>query len=211
MRILLYGGTFDPPHNGHLHNLRLAAAKVKPDRVIIMPAGVPPHKISFGTPAALRMEMCGCFEPLAGSADIPTLEISDWEIGQAQRGIKNYSDSTISMLAEKYPGAQLYMAVGSDMLLSFDTWHHWQHLLRNCTLVAVSRECSDQAALRKKAKQLDPTGTHILFAEGTALPMASSQLRAGMQNGEDCTDALPEIVQSIINREGLYRSCQKWG
>ncbi len=208
MRILLYGGTFDPPHNGHLHNLSLAAAKVKPDQVIVMPAGIPPHKIGFGTPAALRMEMCCCFRALAGSANIPALEISDWEIGQAQRGIKNYSDTTISMLVEKYPGAQLYMAVGSDMLLSFDRWYRWEHLLQNCTLVAVSRECADREALQEKARQLDPTGTHILFADGAALPMASSQLRDLMQKGEDCTAALPETVQAVIDREGLYRSWQ---
>lgn len=205
MRILLYGGTFDPPHNGHLHNLCLAAAKAKPDRVIIMPAGIPPHKISFGTPAALRMEMCRCFEALAGSADIPELEISDWEIKQAQRGIKNYSDTTISMLAEKYPGAQLYMAVGSDMLLSFDKWYRWEHLLERCTLVVVSRECADQDVLKAKAEKIDPEGTRILFAEGAALPMASSRLRAAMQQGTDCTNALPDIVQSVIDREGLYR------
>lgn len=204
MRILLYGGTFDPPHNGHLHNLSLAAARVRPDRVIVMPAGVPPHKAASATPAALRLEMCGCFRALAGTEAIPQLEISDWEIRQAEKGIKNYTDTTVSMLTEAYPGDKIYLAVGSDMLLTFDRWHQWEHLLNNCQLVAVSRECDDREALWAKAARLDPTGARILFAADDAMPMASSQLRAALQRGEDCTDALPESVRRIIAREGLY-------
>lgn len=209
MRILLYGGTFDPPHNGHLHNLKLAAACVKPDKVVIMPAGVPPHKTASATPAKLRLEMCDCFKTLAGSTNIPQVEISDWEICQAQKGKKNYSDTTVTMLAQKYPDAQIYMAVGSDMLLSFDGWHNWKHLLQNCVLVAVSRECDDFALLHTKAAQIDPTGRHVVFAQGEALPMASSQLRAKMKNGESCANALPEVVQRILEREEVYLPCAK--
>ncbi len=204
MRILLYGGTFDPPHNGHLHNLTLAARRVRPDRVIVMPAGVPPHKAASRTPAAVRLEMCQCFQQMAGSPEIPEVEICDWEIRQAQQGIKNYTDLTISMLAESYPGAKLYLAVGSDMLLSFDRWYNWQHLLKNCQLVVVSREAMDRADLLEKAAQLDPEGGRILFADGAALPMSSSQIRARKQHGDHCADALPEFVQHIIEREGLY-------
>ena len=54
MKIMLYGGTFDPPHNGHINNLRAALALVRPDRAIVMPAGTPPHKQASTTPAALR-------------------------------------------------------------------------------------------------------------------------------------------------------------
>lgn len=205
MRVLLYGGTFDPPHNGHLHNLRAAAAVVKPDMVVVMPAGVPPHKAASGTPAALRLEMCGCFTAMAGSGDIPALEVSDWEIRQAAQGIKNYSANTIAMLGGRYPGAQLFMAVGSDMLLSFDTWYHWQDLLQACTLVVTSREEDDMDALRAKALELEPTGSRIVFAAAPALPMASSTLRARMAAGDRCAEALPLSVLTIIDREGLYR------
>ena len=65
MRILLYGGSFDPPHYGHLNNLRAAAARVCPDRVVVMPAGVSPFKQGTSAPGPLRVEMCGCFAELA--------------------------------------------------------------------------------------------------------------------------------------------------
>ena len=65
MKIMLYGGTFDPPHNGHINNLRAALALVRPDRAIVMPAGTPPHKQASTTPAALRLQMCACFTALS--------------------------------------------------------------------------------------------------------------------------------------------------
>ena len=61
MKVLLYGGTFDPPHNCHLNNLRAAAGRVLPYLAVVMPAGVPPHNAVSATPAALRLEMCRCF------------------------------------------------------------------------------------------------------------------------------------------------------
>ena len=81
MKVLLYGGTFDPPHNGHLNNLRAAAARVQPDKVVVMPAGLSPFKQKTSAPGALRLEMCSCFHALEEDADtIPQLEVSGWEI-----------------------------------------------------------------------------------------------------------------------------------
>lgn len=85
MKVLLYGGTFDPPHNGHLNNLRAAAGRVLPDLAVVMPAGVPPHKAASATPAALRLEMCRCFAGLQGLPGLPRVTVSDWEIRQAAR------------------------------------------------------------------------------------------------------------------------------
>ena len=106
MRLLLYGGTFDPPHNGHLNNLRAAAARVRPDRVVVMPAGVPPHKQASATPAALRLEMCRCFAVLEQDG-ARQLEVSRWEMDQAAQGRRNYTVLTLEMLARRWPEAQL--------------------------------------------------------------------------------------------------------
>ena len=207
MRILLYGGTFDPPHNGHLNNIRAAAARVCPDLVVVMPAGLSPFKQKTAAPAALRLEMCRCFGALVqqGSGGIPRLEVSGWEMEQAQQGKRNYSVLTLEMLRNTYPGAELYLAVGSDMLLSFDGWHRWQDILRIAHLVVVSRNIGDDPVLHAKASELDPAGDRILFAPVEALPMASSQLRARLQAGDSCEAELPETVRQVIRRERLYR------
>ena len=209
MKVLLYGGTFDPPHNGHLNNLRAAADRVRPDKVVVMPAGLSPFKQHTSAPGALRLEMCSCFHALEEDADtIPQLEVSGWEVAQAEAGSHNYTVLTVEKLARDYPGAQLYLAIGSDMLLSFDGWHRWQDILRIARVVVTSRDIGDAPALHAKAKQLDPSGGRILFAPVQALPMASSQLRARLAAGEECEAELPEAVRTVIRREGLYRNTE---
>lgn len=209
MKVLLYGGTFDPPHNGHLNNLRAAAARVQPDKVVVMPAGLSPFKQKTSAPGALRLEMCSCFHALEEDADtIPQLEVSGWEIEQAAAGNRNYTVLTVEKLARENPGAQLYLAIGSDMLLSFEGWHRWQDILRIARVVVTSRDIGDAPALHAKAKLLDPSGGRILFAPVQALPMASSQLRARLAAGEECKTELPEEVRSVIRREGLYRNIE---
>ena len=206
MKVLLYGGTFDPPHNGHLNNLRAAADRVRPDKVVVMPAGLSPFKQHTSAPGALRLEMCSCFHALEEDADtIPQLEVSGWEIEQAAAGNRNYTVLTVEKLARENPGAQLYLAIGSDMLLSFDGWHRWQDILRIAHLVVVSRNIGDDPMLHAKASELDPAGDRILFAPVEALPMASSQLRARLQAGDSCEAELPETVRQVIRRERLYR------
>ena len=196
MKILLYGGTFDPPHNGHKNNLRAALERVRPDRAIVMPAGTPPHKHASATPAELRLQMCQCFRALS-----PAVEVSDWEIRQ---GGRSYTVHTLEMLRGANPGAELYLCVGSDMLLSFDGWHRWEDILRLAHLVVTSRNVGDDPALHAKARQLDESGSRILFAPVEALPMASSALRARLAAGEECEKELPASVRRVIRREGLY-------
>ena len=203
MRLLLYGGTFDPPHNGHLNNLRAAAARVRPDRVVVMPAGLSPFKQSTAAPGNARVEMCACFRALEAEGAVPALCVSGWEVEQAALGRRNYTVLTLEMLARTYPEAELYMAMGSDMLLSFDSWHRWQEILRLARLVVTSRNVGDAPELHAKAKQMDPTGARILFAQVEALPMASSNLRARLAAGEACENELPALVRRVIRREGF--------
>jgi nicotinate-nucleotide adenylyltransferase len=204
MRILLYGGSFDPPHYGHLNNLRAAAARVCPDRVVVMPAGVSPFKQGTSAPGPLRVEMCGCFAELAREMGFG-LEVSGWEVEQAALGRRNYTVLTVEKLARENPGAQLYLAIGSDMLLSFDGWHRWQDILRLAHLVVTSRHVGDDPELHAKALRLDPTGARILFAPVQALPMASSEIRARLAAGEACEAELPQAVWEVIRREKLYK------
>ena len=133
------------------------------------------------------------------------LHVSTWEIEQAAAGRRNYTVLTLEMLARQYPGAELYLAIGSDMLLSFDGWHRWQDILRLAHLVVTSRNTGDIPALQAKAEQLDPGGSRVLFAPVTALPMASSDIRTRLTAGEGCEAELPEAVRAVIRREKLYK------
>ncbi len=196
MKILLYGGTFDPPHWGHINNLRAAMQAVQPDKVIVMPAGIPPHKAASATPGSLRLQMCRCFLQLGEQ-----VEISDWEI---TREGKSYTVNTLRMLHSTYPDAQLYLTVGSDMLTSFRTWREWQSILQLATLVVESREADDAAMLAEFADSLCGDGAQILFARAKPVPMSSSEIRQGSAGAE----AVPPEVWQIISSQGLYQ-CEK--
>lgn len=204
MKLLLFGGTFDPPHNGHRNNLEAAIRLVQPDKVLVMPAGVPPHKHASSTPGDLRLKMCECFTDLG-----PFVELSDWEIRQAEKGAKSYTIHTLEMLQNTYPGAELYMSVGSDMLLTFaGGWYRWQDMLQMTTLVVQSRQDGDMTALRQAAKPLEDQGGRILFAQAEALPCASSDIRSGKYTPEQLEMLLPEKVRRIIAEEKLYQGCK---
>ena len=151
--------------------------------------------------------MCGCFRQLAQGEEAvtPQLEVSSWEIAQAEAGRRNYTVLTVEMLAAQDPEGKLYLAVGSDMLLSFDGWHRWQDILRRAHLVGTSRHLGDDPELHAKALRLDPTGARILFAPVQALPMASSDIRTRLTAGEGCEAELPEAVRAVIRREKLYK------
>lgn len=196
MKILLYGGTFDPPHWGHINNLRAAMQAVQPDKVIVMPAGIPPHKAASATPGSLRLQMCRCFLQLGEQ-----VEISDWEI--THEG-KSYTVNTLRMLHSTYPDAQLYLTVGSDMLTSFRTWREWQSILQLATLVVESREADDAAMLAEFADSLCGDGARVLFARAKPVPMSSSEIRQGSAGAE----AVPPEVWQIISSRGLYQ-CEK--
>lgn len=194
-RVLLFGGTFDPPHAGHMNNLAAAIGAVSPDHVIVMPAGLPPHKAASATPAAFRLAMCQCFVPLFAG-----LEVSDWEIRQEG---KSYTIDTVRMLARRFGGAALYLCLGSDMLLSFRRWRCWRELLARAVLVVQSREPGDRAALEAAAAGLSAEGGRVILTGQPPLPMASSAIRAAAGSGDGPAPLLPWVEQ-IARQHHLY-------
>ena len=207
MKVLLYGGTFDPPHNGHLNNLRAAAARVQPDKVVVMPAGLSPFKQKTSAPGALRLEMCSCFHALEEGMDaIPQLEVSGWEIEQAAAGNRNYTVLTVEKLARDSPGAQLYLAIGSDMLLTFAEWYRWQDMLRMASLVVESRTGTDLQVLHAAAAQLEAAGGRVLFARAESYPCASSDIRSGQIPRTQWPEVLPPEALAVIRQNRLYGS-----
>ena len=108
--------------------------------------------------------LCGLAEEQA----VPALEVSGWEVEQAERGQRNYTVLTLEMLAAEYPGAALYLAIGSDMLLTFDGWHRWQDILKLAHLVVTSRNIGDDPVLHERQSGWTPPGAHPVRARGSA-------------------------------------------
>lgn len=196
-KIILFGGTFDPPHNGHMTLLSGAIETVQPDLVIVEPAGTPPHKRAGETAARHRIAMCECFCPLCGR-----LIIDDTEI---RRAGKSYTIDTVRAMNERYPGAQLYFPIGSDMLLWFHNWVSYKELLRRLVLVAHVRAGEDEAPMRAFADTLRAEGGSILFAKAAVLPLSSTEIRNKIACGEPIDTLVPPSVAAYIAAHGLYR------
>ena len=200
MRTGILGGTFNPPHLGHLHAACLAKDALGLDKVLFIPTNIPPHKRlpEDTATAADRCEMVRLLTADAPWARLDTIEVD--------RGGASYTVDTLEMLAGRYPGADLYLAVGGDMLLSFTHWRRWQEILQRCTLVVESRAPGQDCALRQAARRLTETaGGRVLFAGAVSYPCASSDLRSGKIPRSRWPALLPEPVLRIIEEQGLYR------
>ncbi|MEA5050863.1 MAG: nicotinate (nicotinamide) nucleotide adenylyltransferase [Oscillospiraceae bacterium] len=196
-KILLYGGSFDPPHRGHERLLRAAVEAVRPDRTLVIPTDVAPHKRRSKTPFALRMHMARVFE-----RDIPGVRVSGLERAGGRQ--KSYTLKTLKRVRGRYPDAQLYFLIGSDMLLSFRTWHRWRRVLRAAILVVASREQDDRAALEAQVRSLEKLGGRILLLPIAALPLSSSEVRRTAAAGGDIGGMVSPFVEDIIRRHSLY-------
>lgn len=204
MRVGLFGGSFNPIHNGHLHLAESVKTACGLDYVLLMPTGTAPHKSSAAyVDAEHRYAMC----KLAARA-YDWLAVSDYEI---RKDGKSYTVETLTHLKAQYPHVAWTLMIGSDMLLTFDRWYRWTDILEMAAVCAVSRQYGDEAQLRQKAETLQQQmqqcgkSADILVLSVAALPVSSTQIREKMQKNENCSCLLPENVVQYMNVYGLYR------
>jgi nicotinate-nucleotide adenylyltransferase len=186
-RVCVFGGTFDPIHTAHIRIAEEARRKFRLDRVLLVPAGNPPHKDAF-TPFADRFRMVelGC-EGHAG------LEASDLEAGSAQ----SYTVDTIERVRETLtPEDDLFFLIGADAFDDLETWKGWQDLVRLTEFIVVARPESEYRV---------PAGARVHRLEGLALQISSSGIRASLAEGE-ATPELDAKVRAYIEKRGLYGS-----
>ena len=198
MRIAVYGGSFNPPHLGHVEAAKTVARTLAPDRFLIVPAAVPPHKaLAEDSPGPEeRMELCRL-----AFAEIPGGEVSDVEL---RRGGKSYTYDTVCELRAEYPEAEICLVIGTDMLLSFEEWYHFRFLFEECTLAVLARAEEDGELLRGKAEEYERTyGARIVLLAHEPLEASSEQIRERLplRAGEDL---LPEAVYAEIIRRRYY-------
>ena len=197
-KVLIYGGAFNPPHLGHMRIFSRALDFIKPDVALIMPSPVSPHKQSAAVSLSIRSQMCRVFKKLDDCVKIS-------EIERAGRHDKSFTVKTLRRLRKKYKQARFYLLIGSDMLLSFETWHRFRRILPMCTLVAASRTGDDMSALEAEAKRLERLDGRVLIMQYDALPMSSSDIRKTYSLGGSAAEMLDADVAKTIDRLGLYR------
>ena len=193
--VLLYGGSFNPPHLGHVSALRAAAEQLSPERVLVIPASIPPHKdIPVGSPSAdERLELTR----LAFSS-IPGAEVSDIEL---RREGKSYTVDTLREIGALYPGEELYFLVGTDMLLYIENWYEFRSVLSLCTLCVLAREEGETETIREFAERLTALyGARIEIIPAKPFPMSSTAVREALPRREGREALPPDVYAEIIRR-----------
>lgn len=202
-RIGIYGGTFNPPHIGHIRAAESAVEKLRLDKLLVIPSCISPHKpLPEGSASATqRLEMLQI-----ALDDKSKITVSDLEIS---RGSVSYTYETVAQIAQQFPYAERILIMGTDMFFSFETWKYPDQILKNTSLAVLYRSCSDRmAVLEEKKKQLEQSGANIYFVENPVTEISSTDVRRML--AFDCADAfLPEGVGAYIRVNGLYGTNQR--
>lgn len=197
MRIGIYGGAFNPVHKGHIKLAREIKAKANLDKIIIMPSGISPHKGSDGLAESKhRLEMCR----LAFKGD--DYIVSDLEI---KRQGKSYTVDTVRELKKQYGDHELFLIMGSDMLLCFHKWYCYEEILSYATICATTRQ-EDISCESLRQYSLDTLGKESLIIDFVPFECSSTKVREYISRGEGTDELLSREVADYIKINLLYDS-----
>ena len=202
MRIGIFGGTFSPVHNGHVAAARAFMEKMWLDILYVMPTALPPHKQLHGdADQADRLEMLRlAFSGMEG------VLVSDLEI---RRGGRSYTVDTLRQLhADLHEGDRLFLLMGTDMLLSFDSWREPEEIFRLCWPVYIRRETDaalDDEIVRRIAQYRAQYGKTVIRIDAPAVEISSTSIRRAIAADRPIDDMVPPSVAAFIREKQLYR------
>lgn len=194
MKTGIFGGAFNPVHNGHLALAEQYKKALSLDRIIFIPTANPPHKSSDelidGKHRINMLELC------VGENEL----VSDIEF---MRDGKSYTYLTICELKEKYPDDEIFLIVGADQFFYFEKWYKFEEILSACTVVTAARE-KNQYDEMLEFKAEHPKLKDVVVSEFDVIDLSSSQIRDMIKNGEDVSYYIPESVNKYIKEHRLY-------
>ena len=201
MKIGVYGGSFNPPHLGHVRAAQACKQALGLDRVLVIPASIPPHKQLTSSSASPEERLA--LTRLAFE-NLPGFEVLDLEI---RREGKSYTVDTIRELKAQYEHDELFLMMGTDMFLSFQDWYCPEEIAKNARLVCFSRydaDAKNRESLLKQADTLEAQfGERPVLLENDCFDISSTEARRLLRLGI-AAPYLPEAVLREIEAEGLY-------
>lgn len=193
---VLYGGTFNPIHRGHLDICVRAREAVDAQRVLLVPAALPPHKSTeWLAPDQDRLALC-----TLASQGFPFIQVEDWEL---RRGGRSYTVDTLRYLTGAFPGEEFWLLMGGDMFLTFTQWREWEEIGRMASLLVASREEGEDDKLQTQKKRLEEQGVRVKLLNNPPMPMSSSQIREELRKTKISDKVTPQVLD-YIREKGLY-------
>jgi nicotinate-nucleotide adenylyltransferase len=200
-RVGLFGGTFDPPHVGHLILASEARSQLELTRVLWTVTPDPPHKQDQQiTPLEHRLAMV----KLAIQEE-PGFELSDIEL---KRPGPHYTLDTIRLLAEQNPEAEIVPIIGGDSLNDLPTWHKPKEILYAAHWVGVMRRPGEETDLRELERELPGISSKIHYVDAPLLEIASREIRNRAAAGKPFRYYLPDAVYEYIEQHHLYQQSE---
>lgn len=197
MRIGIYGGAFNPVHNGHINLAQSYLKSLSLDKLLVIPTANPPHKSAEGLACAqARLAMLS----LAFKTD-NKVEISDIEF---RREEKSYTYDTITELRKSYPEDEFFLIIGNDQFLSFDKWYKYNELLSEVVLCTAAREKNKKEEIISFAEKLLNGRSDYYLAAFEPVIVSSSEIREKIKKNDDISCFVPAEVCKYIKDEGLY-------
>jgi nicotinate (nicotinamide) nucleotide adenylyltransferase len=195
-RLGILGGTFDPPHNGHLALAGESLRQLHLTSVVWVLTPDPPHKdLPDITAYIVRREMLE-----TAIAGIPAYRLSEVE---SERAGPHFMVDTISILQERNPKAELILLLGEDSLRDLPTWHRPGEILVRCEL-AVLRRSDRKADMVALETDLPGIGARTTFLDAAPVDISSTEIRERIRQGKAVAGMMPDAVEKIIRRELLY-------
>ncbi|MGC9221333.1 MAG: nicotinate-nucleotide adenylyltransferase [Solirubrobacteraceae bacterium] len=195
-RVGIFGGTFNPPHIGHLICAQEAHLRLGLDRVILMPAGCPPHKPLQDDPGAQhRLALCRRAVAMDGR-----FEVSDMEVLRAG---PSYTVDTLVTLHAQMPDSELFLIVGGDVAAGLPSWREPARVLSLATLAVARRRGTSRTAIDRALASLTGAG-HAEFFRMPRIGISSTEIRERVRCGEPIAFLVPEPVASYIDEHHLY-------
>jgi len=198
-RIGLFGGTFDPPHLGHLILASEAQSQLELDRLLWILTPEPPHKQEqLITPVEHRLAMVNL-----AIEDDPTFELSRIEL---DRPGPHYTVDTIKLVAEQNPDADIVPIIGGDSLRDLPKWHRPQEIVYACHWIGVMRRPNEEPNLDKLERELPGISSKIHYVDAPLLEIASREIRSWIASGHPVRYYLPPAVNGYIEQHHLYQT-----
>jgi nicotinate-nucleotide adenylyltransferase len=190
VRLAIFGGSFDPPHIGHLLVAHDAVEQLSLDRLIFVPAASQPLKPAAATPAWTRLEMVRL-----SAGDDSRFEVSDLEVA---RGGLSFTVDTVAHFAELFPGADRFLLLGADVLATFGQWKEPARVLQLARPVILARD-------GLPASLPDGLAADAIQLTARRVDVSSTEIRARVRAGKSIRGFVTEAVAAVIDRDRLYR------
>ena len=196
MKIGLYGGTFSPPHLGHVRAAECFKEGAGLDKLIIMPAGIPPHKaVNNPIDQKKREEMVRiAFEGIG--------EVSDYEMSKEGA---SYTYLTLRWMRTQYEG-DIYLCMGEDMFLSLDRWREAEEIFASCNILCLKREATSFEEVNNKKREFEEKyKATIDILSYSPLPVSSTEIREKIKANASLSGLVSPQVEEYIRSNKLYR------